>query len=69
MSLERWRSELEPEALEQCLRAALAVDPSPEFVPKVRTRIASEIQPRPWSIGLLLIIATVIIYLWSLLRH
>jgi hypothetical protein len=67
MAIEPWRAVVETEALEQWLRAALAVDPSPEFVAKTRVRIATETQPRPWLVGLLLIIAIPVIYVCWLL--
>jgi hypothetical protein len=35
-------------ALDREIEAALAVDPSPEFVAKVRARVASEPAPSPW---------------------
>ena len=36
--------------IDQELRAALSVEPSPEFVARVRTRIANQPQPRGWRI-------------------
>jgi len=36
--------------IDQELRAALNVEPSPEFVARVRTRIANQPQPRGWRI-------------------
>jgi hypothetical protein len=35
--------------IENDLQAALSVDPSPEFVARVRTRIANEPAPRRWT--------------------
>jgi len=66
MAIEPWRADVDTEALDQWLRAALAVDPSPAFVAKTRARIATETQRRPWLISLLLIIGTALIYfcLW-----
>jgi hypothetical protein len=66
MAMEPWRAEFETEALDQWLRAALAVEPSPEFVTKTRARIATATQRRPWLIGLLLIIGTALLYVCSL---
>lgn len=37
-------------ALEREIAQALAVDPSPEFLPRVRTRIASEAPPAAWRL-------------------
>ena len=38
--------------LDDELRAALAVDPSPEFVARVRTRVASEPPPSRWRLAI-----------------
>jgi hypothetical protein len=35
-------------SLDSDLQALLAVEPSPEFVPRVRTRVANEPEPRAW---------------------
>ncbi len=37
--------------LDQELEAALGVEPSPEFVARVRTRIAGEPEPSPWRLA------------------
>jgi hypothetical protein len=42
------RTTVDPETLERTLRAALSVEPSPEFQARVRTRIAEEPAPRGW---------------------
>ena len=44
----RDQQELSDAALEKEIEAALGVDPSPEFLPKVRARIASEGVSRGW---------------------
>jgi hypothetical protein len=45
---------LTDEALERDLARALAVEPSPEFLARVRTRIASEPAPRAWKVSWLI---------------
>lgn len=42
---------LSDEALEREIEAALGVDPSPEFLPRVRTRIASEQMREGWLVS------------------
>jgi hypothetical protein len=48
MDAERNRDALTDAALDRDLQALLAVEPSPEFLAQVRTRIASEPEPRAW---------------------
>jgi hypothetical protein len=50
MDNDRARTTVDPEALEQSLRAALRVEPSPEFLARVRTRIAKEPAPTGWTL-------------------
>jgi len=49
MDTRRSADSLTDAALDRELQRALAVDPSPEFVARVRTRIASEPAPRAWQ--------------------
>jgi hypothetical protein len=53
MADERFEDAVTPSAIDRELQRALAVDPSPEFVARVRMRVASEPPPRrgwtPWA--------------------
>jgi hypothetical protein len=42
---------LSDETLEREIEAALAVDPSPEFLAKIRARVAEEEKPAGWLLG------------------
>jgi len=48
MDTERPHTQIEPDALDQAIQAALNVDPSPEFLARVRARIADERPARSW---------------------
>ncbi|HEY7169571.1 MAG TPA: hypothetical protein VH417_01920 [Vicinamibacterales bacterium] len=50
MNIDRARTAVDSEAVERTLRAALRVEPSPEFVARVRTRIAEEPVPGGWTL-------------------
>ena len=50
MSDHRHADALTDEAFDRDLMRALAVDPSPEFLARVRTRIANEPEPGMWRI-------------------
>jgi hypothetical protein len=64
--------ELIDEALEKEIEAALGVDPSPEFLPRIRARIASErvsagwiwFAPWRWAGAALAVVAVAIAALW-----
>ena len=49
MDVERSHEEVAEDALDEEIRAALAVEPSPLFLAGVRGRIASEPKARPWN--------------------
>lgn len=51
MDEERSADALVDQAIDRQLEATLAVDPSPEFLARVRTRIASEPEPSAWRLS------------------
>jgi len=53
MDTERPHGEIAPDALDLAIQAALDVDPSPEFLARVRARIADEPPARRWTITLI----------------
>jgi hypothetical protein len=57
MDTERPDTQIEPDALDQAIQAALNVDPSPEFLARVRARIADERPARPWTMTVLPVLA------------
>jgi hypothetical protein len=57
MDSERSNAGVEPDALDQAIQAALNVDPSPEFLARVRARIAEERPARPWMATLIPVVA------------
>ena len=60
-------------ALVRDLESLLAVDPSPEFVARVRTRIANEPEPARWrlawvavpAMGMCIVLITTVMVMWS----
>jgi len=57
MDTERPHAEVEPDGLDRAIQAALNVDPSPEFLARVRAQIADERPARPWTITVIPIVA------------
>jgi len=50
MDTKRSHGPIEPDALDRAIQAALNVDPSPEFLARVRARVAEERPARPWTV-------------------
>ena len=51
MDVTKHRESLTDSALDRELDSALGIEPSPEFLAHVRTRIASEPEPSPWRLA------------------
>jgi hypothetical protein len=67
MDTERSHAEIDADGLDRAIRAALNVDPSPEFLVRVRARIAEERPARPWAaIGLPVVAAAATLALLAL---
>jgi len=49
MDTERPHAEVGPDALDRAIQTALNIEPSPEFLARVRARIAEERPPRRWT--------------------